>query len=62
MKTLYIFAALLLATNLLAQTDQGYSYADSSIPELSQFEYYIGEWKSEMELVPRTVVLKNCLP
>lgn len=51
MKTLYIFAALLLTTNLLAQSDQGYGYADSSIPELSQFEYYIGEWKSEMELV-----------
>lgn len=45
-----IIIALFLCTNLLAQVKQDYGFADNSIPELAQFEYYQGEWKSQMEM------------
>lgn len=45
-----IIATLFLCTNLLAQNTPDYGFADKSIPELAQFEYYRGEWKSEMEM------------
>ncbi|MDP2722926.1 MAG: hypothetical protein Q8O72_09230 [Bacteroidales bacterium] len=35
---------------MFSQSESNYGYADKSIPELSQFEYYRGEWKSEMEM------------
>jgi hypothetical protein len=35
---------------MFSQSETNYGYADKSIPELSQFEYYRGEWKSEMEM------------
>lgn len=41
---------LLLCFKLSAQTAPDYGFADTSIPELSQFEYYRGEWTSEMEM------------
>lgn len=42
---------LLTATKvLLSQTTSPYGFADSSITELAQFEYYIGDWKAEMEM------------
>ena len=28
----------------------GYGYADSAVPETSQFEYYRGEWRAEMKV------------
>lgn len=31
------------------QGSSPYGFADKSIPELKQFEYYIGEWTSEIE-------------
>jgi len=45
-----IIAAFFICTNLLAQIKQDYGFADNSTPELAQFEYYRGEWKSEMEI------------
>lgn len=49
MRLFIICIALFLCTDLLAQVNQDYGFADNSIPELAQFEYYIGEWKTQME-------------
>ena len=45
-----IIIVLLLSTNLFAQVKQDNGYADHSIPELAQFEYYRGEWTSQMKM------------
>lgn len=45
-----LFIILFFLGNLFAQEKQEYGFADPSIPELMQFEYYRGEWKSEMEM------------
>jgi hypothetical protein len=45
-----IITCLFICTNLSAQVKQAYGFADNSIPELAQFEYYRGEWKSQMEM------------
>jgi len=42
--------ALILCFKLCAQTKSDYGFADTSISELSQFEYYRGEWTSQMEM------------
>ena len=47
LNTLVVF---FICLNLTAQTEQEYGFADTSIPELAQFEYYRGTWKSEMEM------------
>ncbi len=39
-----------ICTHLTAQINHEYGFADKSIPELAQFEYYRGKWKSEMEM------------
>ena len=38
------------STHLLAQTTHEFGFADDYIPELAQFEYYRGEWQSEMSM------------
>lgn len=40
----------MLCTNASAQIITDYGYADPSIPELAQFEYYRGVWTAEMEM------------
>jgi hypothetical protein len=47
---LFYIIALFLCTNVLAQEKPAYGFADDYIPELAQFEYYRGVWKSEMEM------------
>jgi len=50
---MYLFNSILvffICTNLVAQKGQEYGFADNTFPELGQFEYYRGEWKSEMEM------------
>lgn len=50
---MYLFntaLAFIICTNLHAQINQKYGSADNSIPELKQFEYYRGEWKSQLEM------------
>ena len=39
-----------ICAQLTAQIEQEYGFADKSVPELAQFEYYRGKWKSEMEM------------
>ncbi|MCE7996101.1 MAG: hypothetical protein HEP71_29245 [Roseivirga sp.] len=51
MKLLTAIILLTTTTNLLSQTKSPHGFADSSIPELAQFEYYIGDWKAEMEMI-----------
>ncbi|MTI41315.1 hypothetical protein [Fulvivirga lutimaris] len=50
MRILTTFIALSICTHLFAQSKSEYGFADKSIPELAQFEYYLGEWTSEMEM------------
>ena len=50
MRILTIITSLFICTNLLGQVKSDYGHADKSIPELAQFEYYLGEWTSEMEI------------
>ena len=47
------FSFILLFSNcvsLSAQEVESYGFADASIPELAQFEYYRGVWVSELEM------------
>jgi len=48
-----------ICTNLTAQTKQKYGFADKSTPELAQFEYYRGKWKSEMEMKQKDGTFKK---
>jgi hypothetical protein len=48
-----------ICTNLIAQEKQEYGFADNSIPELAQFEYYRGEWRSEMEMKQKDDTFKK---
>ncbi len=50
---------LFICTNLTAQIKQEYGFADKSIPELAQFEYYRGKWKSEMEMKQKDGTFKK---
>lgn len=50
MKTSFFIIIFWFCNNLLAQIQQSFGYADASISELSQFEYYRGQWASEMEI------------
>lgn len=50
MKATIIIITLLSGISLFAQTSNGFGYADKSIPELSQFEYFRGVWSTTMEL------------
>lgn len=45
--------------NLLAQVKQDYGFTDNSIPELVQFEYYRGKWKSEIEMKQKDGTFKK---
>ena len=48
-----------ICANLIAQEEQEYGFADNSIPELAQFEYYRGEWRSEMEMKQKDDTFKK---
>ena len=48
--TLFLILTISSFSFLNAQNKPDYGFADQAIPELSQFEYYCGEWKSEMEM------------
>ena len=48
-----------ICANLIAQEKQEYGFADNSIPELAQFEYYRGEWRSEMEMKQKDDTFKK---
>jgi hypothetical protein len=50
MKLSALIIAIFIHTTLIAQTSADYGYADNSIPELAQFEYYRGVWESTMEI------------
>lgn len=50
MKITTSFIVFFICANLIAQAGQDYGFADDAVPELAQFEYYRGEWKSEMEM------------
>lgn len=53
LKSLKIICLFLVSTSLYSQASLGYGFADKSIPELSEFEYYRGEWKTTMEMKQR---------
>lgn len=60
MKKLFnIISAVLICTNLYAQTPLNYGFADNSISQLSQFEYYRGEWKTTMEMKQKDDTFKK---
>ncbi len=42
--------ACLLCFHLYSQSQTDFGFADKSIPEMSQFEYYRGVWKSDIEV------------
>ena len=48
-----------ICANLIAQEEQEYGFADNSIPEFAQFEYYRGEWRSEMEMKQKDDTFKK---
>lgn len=50
MKTAITIIAFLSCFKLYPQSNGNFGFADKSIPELSQFEYYRGVWNTEMEL------------
>jgi len=50
MKTVIIILAFLSCINSFSQSPTVFGYADTSIPELSQFEYYRGLWHTKMEM------------
>lgn len=50
MNLLNSITVFFLCASLWAQTESDYGFADEYIPELAQFEYYRGEWESEMEM------------
>ena len=47
---LCLIMILFHSIDLLAQATQEFGFADDYIPELAQFEYYRGEWQSEMSM------------
>ena len=49
MKFKVILSLLIFSISLYSQKNTDYGYADKSIPELSQFEYFRGEWKIAIE-------------
>lgn len=49
MKVITIISAILVCVNLCSQTSVNYGFADNTVTELSEFEYYRGEWKITME-------------
>ncbi len=50
MNLLNSFIVFFICTSLTAQIKHEYGFADKSVPELAQFEYYRGKWISEMEM------------
>jgi len=50
MKTIIIILAFLSGMPTFSQTPSDYGFADPSIPELSQYEYYRGVWHTTMEM------------
>lgn len=51
MNSIKVIGALLVCVNLYSQTKTDFGFADKSIPELSQFEYYSGDWITDMEMI-----------
>jgi len=47
-KLLVIIISVFISYSLFSQ--EGYGFADKTIPELSQFEYYRGKWTTQMEM------------
>jgi len=50
MDILKFIMAFLIGFHAFSQTSIDFGYADPEIPELSQFEYYRGVWKSTLEM------------
>jgi hypothetical protein len=50
MKFFTIIGLLLFCTQVSTQNYPDYGSPDNSIPQLSEFEYYKGEWKTKMEM------------
>lgn len=50
MKAIIIIITLCSSVSLFAQAPSEFGYADKSIPELSQFEYFRGVWSTTMEM------------
>ncbi len=44
------FTTILLFITCALHSQEKYGFADKSIPELSQYEYYRGEWQTQMEM------------
>ncbi len=54
-----IFAIpILLFTFILSPQDGDFGYADPSIPELAQMDYYRGVWSNEIEMVQEGELVK----
>lgn len=54
-----IFAIpILLFTFILSPQDGDFGYADPSIPELAQMEYYRGVWGNEIEMIQEGELVK----
>jgi len=50
MKTVITIIAFLSCMSSFSQSQADFGFADNSIPELSQFNYYRGVWNTQMEL------------
>ncbi len=50
MKSVIALIIFLSCFSLYPQSKDDFGFAEKSIPELSQYEYYRGVWKTEMEL------------
>ncbi len=50
MKIFITILAFFLFINLFSQAQTDFGFADKSIPELSQYEYYRGVWNTKMEM------------
>lgn len=49
MKIKKVLTLLILSISLFSQNNRDYGYAEKIIPELSQFEYFRGEWQISIE-------------
>jgi hypothetical protein len=50
MKKLLTIVALLLSSYGFSQRSDDFGFADKTIPELAEFEYYCGVWHTKMEM------------